>query len=130
MTILVYILAIVVSFLVGGMAAWIPLTIMHAKSGNKSSLWEPDPGNERRFFTVHRLGQGIGALATTLVSLLSTLWVFSWFDRRPHIAFLILLGIWNAISVLGAKAHLMPMSQAKGAALGAVIFFVYYTNWN
>jgi hypothetical protein len=65
MSILVYLLSIVVSFLLGGPAAWIPLTIMHAKSGNKESLWYPDPGNEQRYFAVHNWGQGIGALAET-----------------------------------------------------------------
>lgn len=128
MAIIVYILAIVISFLVGVMAIWIPLTIMHMKSGNKeaSALWYPENGNERRFYAVHNWGQEIGQLVCTLVNFLTILWVFSWFDRKPHMVFLVLIAIWKVVSVLGAKAHYMPLAQARGAAVGVTSFFIYY----
>ena len=140
MAILAYILSIVISFIVGGMVAGIPIGIMHKMSGSKdasradgpmdlSAMWIPAPGNEQRFFTVHNWGQGIGSFASSLVSLLSILWVFSWFDMRPHLVFLILLSIWKVISDLHANARYMPRSQAKGAALGVAIFFYYYVKF-
>lgn len=126
MTILIYILAFVVSFVVGIMTAWVPLTLMHSISGNHNAYWYPEPGNERRFFMVHNLGQCIAGLASTVVSLLSVLWVFGWFNSRPHIVFLIVRGILHVISVRCAAAHYMPRAQARGAALGVTIFFIYY----
>jgi hypothetical protein len=128
MIVLTYILAAIAHFVVGGMAAWIPLTIMHGVSGNKGSLWYPDPGNEQRFSRVHNWGQAIGAFVESVASLFVVLWIFHLFGREPHISFLILLGLSDVVLKPGAKEHFRPRAQTLGAVIGFVTFFLYYFN--
>lgn len=125
-TLLAYITAVVLSFIAGLIATWPPLTVMHGMAGNHGSMWSPDPGNERRFYAAHNLGQGIGAFAGTLARLFVVLWVFTWFNRQPNMAFLILLSIWAIIASFGAKQEFRPVAQMIGTVGGLAVFFSVY----
>lgn len=126
MIVLIYFLAAVVQFFAGTIATWIPLAIMHRNSGNRNSLWQPDPGNEERFYRVHNLGQAAGAFVAVVAILCSVLWVFSWFGRQPHVVFLLALSAWEVGSKRWAKEAYRPVAQRNGAALGVLLFFICY----
>lgn len=124
MIVVTYIVAAVACFITSTIAGWIPLAIMHGMTGNKDLMWEPDPGNERRFGTVHNWGQGVGGLLRTIGGMSAALWVFTLFSKEPNVIFFVAIGIWAVVSSKGAKPLFMPMAQLAGTIVGLIVFFL------
>jgi hypothetical protein len=123
MQLIAYPISIIALFFTNIVVGAILLALIRGPKGHRGS-WQFDP--DPRYFFIDRIAQGLTKFSTSIISYALVFWIFSWFESKPHIVFLIIMAVFRFLSAIRIDKRYRPASQAVGETAALTIFFVYY----